>query len=189
MECSSKPTFTFWGSERTKQFSIVLEMIALQVQQRKDLLSVLSFVAPQLRSGAKFAALIASLALVCLAAPAVGVIPTEQAQAKTIRSNHVIAPTGSCMIRTGGGIGCFSSTIALRRGASGYFWMLPRGRARVAWTRDSFFRGRRTPEPVHMDRGDRWVKRGVVCVLRAQLRCQNRSGRGFLISEYRVRRW
>ncbi len=140
------------------------------------------------RVGAKFVGAIAALAMLGLAAPLVGLVPVEQAQAKTYRSAHVVAPTGSCMIRTGGGIGCFSSTIASRRGANGYLWMKKRGQARAGWTRSSFYRGRRALDPQILERGDRWIKRGVVCVLRAQLNCRNRSGHGFTISDHRVRR-
>jgi hypothetical protein len=118
------------------------------------------------------------LGLAFLAAPS--------AQAKTVRSQVALAPTGTCMISAAGGIGCFGDAVPASY-TDGYLWLRKRGKALIREAGGLL--APVTSRPVRLRNGDRWVKRGIKCRWqRGRLTCRNRSGHGFWLTKraYRV---
>lgn len=109
------------------------------------------------------------------------------AEARTVRADVVIAPTGTCMIRAGGGIGCFGDAVPAKY-TDGYIWIRRAGRARLSESGGTL--APTTGAPKRLGRGDRWVKRGVICRWGSgAMTCRNRQGRGFRLTRKSYRVW
>ncbi|HTU14221.1 MAG TPA: hypothetical protein VMF31_03415 [Solirubrobacterales bacterium] len=111
------------------------------------------------------------------------------AEAKTYRANMVIAPTGWCMIKAGGGIGCSSPAIPAM--TDGYAWIRKQGRTHLGDTGNliSPVSSELPSNPPQLRRGDRWNKRGVRCrVIPGGIKCSN-GKHGFRLKKRGYRVW
>jgi hypothetical protein len=107
------------------------------------------------------------------------------AEARTVRADIAIAPTGTCMIRSGGGIGCFGDAVPANF-TDGYIWIRRSGRPRISESGGTL--APTTGRPRRLGRGDRWKKRGVTCMVRNGLKCWNEQ-HGFTLTRRSYRLW
>ena len=112
-------------------------------------------------------------------------VSAGQAEARTVRADVAIAPTGTCMIRSGGGIGCFGDAVPAKY-TDGYIWIRRSGRPRISESGGTL--APTTGRPRRLGRGDRWKKRGVTCVVRNGLKCWN-GQHGFWLTRTAYRLW
>lgn len=109
------------------------------------------------------------------------------AEAKTYRGPIVQVPTGICMIKADGGVGCFGRAVPAEF-TDGYLWMRKHGRVHHGDSGGSL--APISDRPVRLRPGDRWVKRRIRCrVIQGGVQCQNRSGHGFRLRIRRYRVW
>jgi hypothetical protein len=109
------------------------------------------------------------------------------AEGKTYRSSYVITPTGWCMIKDGGGVGCSSPSIPAM--TDGYAWMKRRGKVQLGDTGNPITKRPLKPPFPRLRKGDRWIKRGITCRIQRGLKCRNRAGHGFRLTNRSYRIW